>query len=79
VNEPISGIEYGWFSAEQAALGGTVIYLGVNGKEYELSCVSASIAHGSGWRDLKFVAEVVRFLRPGRTGTLVESHYYPYD
>jgi hypothetical protein len=61
---------YGWFSEQQVKEGGaTAIYLGVDGKEYEISDVTGdSSLLNPIWKDSVCVGEVTRWIRDGRDG-----------
>lgn len=58
--------KFGWFSAEQAKVCGTVFYERLEGGEVECSTVSNTGDHGTSWPDIKFVGEVLEFKRRGQ-------------
>lgn len=58
---------YGWQSDLHDADWGSVIWSGVDGHEVEVSTVTESPDDsGTGWPDIKFVGEVVEYLRQGK-------------
>jgi hypothetical protein len=63
-NKPL----YGWFSAEMAALAGTVVWEDTKGRNYTLTCVSETIEHGCSWPDMEFRAIVNKFICRSRHG-----------
>jgi hypothetical protein len=57
------GAEYGWFSAKSKADGvKTHIYLDESDNRVEVSCVSRTTNHGSGWDDIISVGKVYKYV-----------------
>ena len=53
----------GWFSANSKALGhSTHIYLDESDNRVEVSCVSPTTNHGSGWDDIVNVGKVYKYV-----------------
>ena len=57
------GAEYGWFSATSKARGNpTHIYLDESGTRVEVTCVTRTTNHGSGWDDIVNVGKVYKYV-----------------
>jgi hypothetical protein len=55
---------YGWFSSKSKALGNkTHIYLDKAGAQVEVTCVSRTSNHGSGWDDIVNVGQVCQWVK----------------
>ena len=69
------GDEYGWFSATSKARGNpTHIYLDESGARVEVTCVTRTTNHGSGWDDIVYVGKVYKYVERRRELTkYVES------
>jgi len=58
-------VMHGWFSQQQADMGGTSFYSLLGGGEVEISQVTSTTDHGTMWPDIKYVGEVLDHLRTG--------------
>ena len=57
------GAEYGWFSPTSKAAGNPIhIYLDESGARVEVTCVTQTTNHGSGWNDLVNVGKVYKYV-----------------
>lgn len=58
------GDKYGWFSSKSKAVGNTThIYLDKSGVQVEVTCVSRTSNHGSGWDDIVSVGQVCQWVK----------------
>ena len=53
---------YGWWSDQQAKIGGYSVYTTPNGGTIRVSMVSPSEKHNTFWKDMKYLGIVVDFL-----------------
>lgn len=59
-----NNIYYAWYSVQQAAISGVVIYRTADGKEIEATTISSNKdSHGTKWDDIAYVGEVATFDR----------------
>jgi hypothetical protein len=58
---------HGWYSVQQAKLGGSLYYTTPKGGRVEVTVVSETMDHGCYWDDLAYVGEVVSAISGTRT------------
>lgn len=61
---------HGWYSAECASIHGGSYYKTPQGRTIRITCVTESKAHGTLWKDIKYVGEVTDWV--GKFGPTVE-------
>ena len=61
---------HGWYSVKQQKVGGSCHYRRANGEIVEITTVSRSKDHGTGWDDMAYVGEVEEFVDKVSDGLL---------
>lgn len=66
--------EYGWFSQQSKAEGNPIhIYLDKSGARVEVTCVTQTTNHGSGWNDLVNVGKVYKYVESRQTSQMTSQ------